>query len=663
VDVRPSPPVHAPSARGRRLNSDAALLLFLLLLGVLPYANTLANGFVYDDFPQLVDNPYVRNFRYLREIFSTTVWSFEGAQGVTNYYRPIMTFGYLLCYQIFGPLPFGFHLANIFLNAAVVCLLFWVSRRFLQDAFAAFLVAALFALHPVHTESVAWIAGITDVELTFFYLLTFGLFLALADTPGGRGAVAAQLAMAGSFILALLSKEQAFTLPLLATLYEYFYRVDRRETSARRKVSRYGPLWLLAVAYLLFRARFLGGLAPVLHRPGLGWHDVALSAVALVGQYLGKLLWPVRLCAFYVFHASTGVLEPRVLAGAVALLCCAAVVLLLRKHAPPASFAVLWLLLTLAPVLNARWMAGNVFAERYLYLPSVGFCWLAGWAGAQVWSSAARRPGFRRGAVGFALCGVALLCAARTFARNPDWRDDYTLYTRTLQCSPDAFLIRANLGKVYWDRGDLAAAEREWRQALELGPKNVVTLNNLGVLYTRKKRYPEAVEFLKRAIAQNPNFATAHISLGTAYAEMGEREQAEGEYRRAVALAPLSIEARNYLGKFLFDAGRQAEAEEQFRASVEIGPTSEAYDRLGDIYLRWGSADRAERAFARAAALDPFDSHAHFRLGALYAARGRAAEAVREYEAGLQTDPANAEALAALRQLKAQISSPAPHQR
>ena len=173
------------------------------------------------------------------------------------------------------------------------------------------------------------------------------------------------------------------------------------------------------------------------------------------------------------------------------------------------------------------------------------------------------------------------------------------------------------------------------------------------MLYTRQKRYGEAVEMLQKAIAIKPTFANAHAGLGIAYAEMGLLDKAEAEYRTAIGLSPLYPEARRRLGRLLLDLGRLAEAEEQYRRAVEVDPTAEGYDRLGDIYLRWVSAARAEQAFARAAALDPFDSYAHFHLGALYAARGRFAEAVREYEAGLLTDPRNPQALAALRQLKA----------
>ncbi len=197
---------------------------------------------------------------------------------------------------------------------------------------------------------------------------------------------------------------------------------------------------------------------------------------------------------------------------------------------------------------------------------------------------------------------------------------------------------------------------------LQLRPTNLATLNSLGILYTRRKNYAQAVEFLQKAIALNPKYATARISLGVAYQVMGQAEKAESEYRKAVELAPLLAEAPTHLGQLLFHTGRLAEAEEEFLRAAEIAPSGETYDRLGDIYLRQGDAGRAEQAFARAVSLDRFDSHAHFRLAGLYAARGRPADAVREYEAGLETHPGNAEALAALRQLKIQAPSPASPQ-
>ena len=152
------------------------------------------------------------------------------------------------------------------LHAVVVCAVFLLTKRMFQNRNLALMAAALFAIHPIHSEAIAWIAASPDLELSLFYLLTFWLFLAVAR-PGGRFSYFAQLAMAGSFVLTIFSKEQAVTLPVLATVYEHFYRADREETRPAQKVRRYAVLWLLTVAYLLFRVRVLGALSSGLQRP------------------------------------------------------------------------------------------------------------------------------------------------------------------------------------------------------------------------------------------------------------------------------------------------------------------------------------------------------------------------------------------------------------
>src|SRR5208337_815574 len=239
----------ASATRGLARFAPYELLAVLILVALLPYLNSLLNGFVQDDNRQVVSNPYLRSFSHLREIFATNVWSYVGAQGMTNYYRPLMTFGYLLCYQFLGPLAYGFHLANVVLNAGVVCLVFLVTERIFRDRTLGFVAAVIFALHPIHSESVEWIAAVTDLQLTLFYLLAFWFFLRVAkpgphhplipsSVRGLRGG-AAELGMVLSFILALLAKEPAATLPFLATFFEHFLRQDRAQTSLGQKLARY----------------------------------------------------------------------------------------------------------------------------------------------------------------------------------------------------------------------------------------------------------------------------------------------------------------------------------------------------------------------------------------------------------------------------------------
>jgi len=648
-------------AASRLKRTRALLITALVACATLPYLNILFNGFVYDDDNQVLKNPYIRSFRYMKEIFTTNVWSFKGI-AVSNYYRPMMTLGYLICYKLFGMQAYGFHLVSLLLHVLVVCLVFVLTERLTGDRVWAFVAGALFALHPIHTESVAWVAAVTDLELTLFYLLTFGLYLAVAR-PGGGRSERTLVAMAFAFVLALLSKEQAMTLPALATVYEHFYREDRSETSFSQKLARYGVLWLVGVAYVLYRIQFLGALAPQeKFRQGTP-QQIVLSAIALVAQYVWKLLWPVRLCAFYVFHPSTSPFDPRVLAGLLALLGFAALFFVCwrsrERNVRFVSFAILWFFATLAPILNAHWVGENVFTERYLYLPSVGVAWLVGLGASKLWSRAAARPAQRRALV---LAGVTVgaLFAARIVIRNRDWNNDKLLFTRTLDLSPDAYQVQNALGGVYWREGDLDKAESMWRGVLARKSDNPEAFNNLGLLASQRHQYAEAKRFFQRAMELKPNLADPHLNMGDTYLKMGLLGPAELQLRAAIAISPIDVPAHNRLGQLLFATGRPKEAEEQFLASVRSTPNALAYDFLGMFNIRRGAVREAAADFRAALSLEESDSYAHFGLGDICKAEGRKAEALSQYEAGLVKDPTNPQALAAVRELRNEGTGAAP---
>jgi len=633
--------------------SGAWPLTVLLLLAILPYAGILRNDFayIYDDKAQVIDNPYVHSFGHLREVLTTTVWSFKDTHAPTNYFRPIMTLGFLLCYQVFGPLAYGFHLASLLLHAAVVTVLFLFAERLFRDRGAALGAAGLFAIHPIHVESVAWISAVTDLEVTFFCVLTFWCFLQVGEQRGGRR-VWTQAAMALSFLLALLSKEQALTLAFLAVIYEHFYRNDRAETTWTEKVGRYGALWLLFAGYIFMRVHLLGSFAHAMGWPHLTLLEIFLSAFALLGQYLFKLVWPAHLWAFYVFHPSTHLLQAQVLEGIGALILCVVVFGALWRRARAASFGIIWLLGTLAPVLNARWMGSYVLADRYFYLPSVGFCMVAGWAGAALWRAAFKRQVAWRWGVVAGVSLVAALCALRIVTRIPDWRDDVTLISSALAAEPNEFILHDGLGDAYWMRGEMSLAEHEWREALRIEPNFARPLDSLGALYAKQRRFSEAIVYLQRAILLDPGDADAHLNLGAVYAETGSMDRAEEQFRAAVTISPLSFPAHNVLGKLYFDSGRLDDAAKQFYESLNCEPNLAALDYLGYVYQKRGDSARAEKAFKAALALNSTDSHAHFNLGVIYAASGRNAEAMEEMQAALAADPNDPEILSVLNKLR-----------
>ncbi|HET7101308.1 MAG TPA: tetratricopeptide repeat protein, partial [Terriglobia bacterium] len=438
--------------------------------------------------------------------------------------------------------------------------------------------------------------------------------------------------------------------------FEHFFRDDRAETTFWQKARRYGDFWLMDLAYVLFRIEHLGAFAPQIQLSRLGWYPSVLSALALMGQYLGKLFWPVQLCAYYVFQKGTSVFEPRVLAGIAALAAWALVFALLFRRNRVASFGFLWFFITLAPVLDIRYLAGNVFAERYLYLPSVGFCWLIGWAGVKLWRQlATRRSAWRHGLVATS-CVLGLLLAARVVARNRDWRSDVALYSQTLKVSPRATNIRENLGVVAWNHGRIDEAERQWGMALKLNPTSPITLTNLGLVYAKRKEYQKAEHYFREAMLHKPDYTDPHLNLGSLMMDLGRLDEAEWQLRAAVALSPLVSSCHNKLGKLYLKEGRFAEAARQFSQSAGVAPNFEGYDGLGDAYLGQRDFRRAEQAYAAAAGVNPYDSHAHFGLARIAASDGRQRAALAEYARGFETDPNNHEAKGAVQVLKGSVT-------
>jgi protein O-mannosyl-transferase len=366
------------------------------------------------------------------------------------------------------------------------------------------------------------------------------------------------------------------------------------------------------------------------------------------------MIWPVHLCAIYAFPEDIASLLPAFLGGLAAILVSALLAIYFWKRDRRVCFGFVWFFVTLAPVLNVRWMPAIVFSERYLYLPSVGFCWVAAWLAVRVWEAATRARLRLRPALVAAACGLGLLLAARIVARNPNWKDDLTFYRRTLAASPDSAIVRNNLGLCYAEQGNLKAAGEQWNAALKLMPNAPFVLNNLGFLNRMLKRYREAAVFYERSLAISPRDQPAHTGLGEVYQSLGMRQQAESELLQAVALAPLDVEARVHLGQLYCDEGQYAQAEKEFETSLRSLPSVRGYTGLAVVHWAQGDHAGAQRLFAAAIRLDPTDSRPYVMQGALDAASGRVADAIREFEVGLKLDPTNEGARAQLAKLQHQ---------
>ena len=438
----------------------------LALIAVAVYANSLGNGFVGDDKQQLLQNPIVTGHR-IGAAFGSGVWAFRGIQG--NYYRPLQFLVYMLLYGLFGFQPFGFHLFFLLLHAANTVLVYFLTDRLTLRPRVAAVAAFLFAVHPIHTEVVDWVAALPDLLVTTAVILGVWIFARQKGTPHGRQ-IAGHCAL---YLAALSSKETGIVLLPLYAGFEWIL-LGRRWRGLRANAGLYGAMAGTLAVYLGARWAALGGLAPAqqtFYR--LSPPEFAGSVVVIAAQYLGRLVWPGRLNYFHVFHPTIGI-TPGLLIS-LAALAGLAVAAFSRFTPRVVSFAVFWMALALAPALNLTGVGQNVFAERYLYLPSVGFACIAALAWA--WCDS-RQPRLAIAA------GTLVVCAAawQTIARNSDWHDDFTLLSMTVQQSPSAGILHNNLAGAYVDRDDLDGALAEERLAVQFEPRSAPFHKNLGLL-------------------------------------------------------------------------------------------------------------------------------------------------------------------------------------
>lgn len=573
------------------------------------YAHTGGFEFVYDDDVQVALNQRIRSFSNLPQAFSENFWAFNAPSSFTNYYRPLHTITYMAGYALGGLSPPTYHWINILLHVVTCLSVYWLGNRILRDAWISFWGALVFATHPMHSENVAWIAGVTDLGCALFYFISLGAYLKYReDVPRRSSWLAVSLL---SFFAALLYKEMAFTLPLAVALAEILCVARKPGASWISSWKHWLPFLPVLGIYLALRIHALGTFARMAIDIPFGVAERGLTMIYFVGRYLQDLIIPIQHNAYHVFRPFSQ-LKPLEWGSSFLILACwTGFVSWLWKRDKRTAFPAAFTVLALLPVLNLGGTGQNMYTERYLYIPSFGF------------SLAAVAAGFRavrNRTAAHVLAGLLVtLLGVRSVVQSSIWKDNKTLYASILEVSPDAALIHNNLGNIYFSERNLEAAGREFQAGLDADSRMFVrsksdrthSLLGLSSVSDAEGKPDTARRLAEEARSLSPTSSAAHQMLGMLAGKAGDYAEAEGHLRRALELQPANAMARVNLGNLLLIRNDLAGAEREFRTAASLDPLRPGPRvSLGLLLLQQGRHAEAAGTLREALRLDPENPHA-----------------------------------------------------
>ena len=614
--------------------------------------------FVYDDITIVKENPRIRSFGKIPQIFGEKYWPAEIEAGL---YRPLTLTTFAIDYQIWGLRPWGYRLVNLLIHLGNTLLVLVLLGRIGFARPAAFLGALLFGIHPIHAEVVTSVVGRTDLMATFFVCTALLLFIRHRESGGTPSLVGLGIC----FLAGLLSKEAAICLPLLFVAWDFFGRRSEPATPVTKPwLTPYLVLAAVLAVYLPVRFGIIGAMGPrdgntVFHGdPVLARWGTMLGVLF---DYLKMFLFPVNLAADFPYHpGQVPGFDLRALLGAGVL-----VTLLVGAFRLPGrfGFAIAIFLLALAPVSNVVITTGIVKAVRLLYLPSIGLSALGGWA---LWRASLRGDAARA----LLALGIILLMALNV-RTTTTWLDNETLWRRTLRISPDSAKGLYNLGALLTRRGEMGEAERLWLRARRIDPRDSGLPVALGRLYLQQERLGEAEESFTTALSLGPPrrraidamlglaevFAAtgeperaerqirellkgypdspgAHFALGMHHATGGRWREAEAPFRQAVGLDGALVKPRIQLGLCLYRQDRPQDALREYHAALNLveGPEqSEILVKMGDCQMRLGETDEAADLYGAATLRDPENGPGWNNLGLAYLTLGEDEEAREAY--------------------------------
>ncbi len=565
--------VGATVSRGD-LSRPAAALPLLTILTVGVWGWSIGNEFVYDDLANILRNTWIKDWTLLPQAFRHHAAGFDPSYS-TSFYRPMMHVLYAIAYAAAGAQPWAYHLLNVAVHLLNVLGVYMLVRAVVarwsdpaRHPYLPLVAAIVFCVHPVHTEPVLWVAGITDLSYS-----AFGLLALISGVRAFRSPAFAPAA--GALLLgSLLSKETAAVIPLLMILFEWIERRRGSSWTPRAALLRLAPALAALAAYLGLRLSALGSFAPSAAQHPQRAVELAASASGLFARYLATLVAPVRLTVMRSIRLEDGFTEPLAVAGLAAGAALAVVTFRWRRSAI-VVLSVAFAALPILPVLYVPAIESgqSVFGERYLYLPVLG----VGLALGLVLEEARRR--FAWGLT--AAVGVMTLLvgwgAAAAVVRTGVWSNSVNLWTDAARKSPDSAAAQEGLCFALYSAKRITEALDACGRALALDPSRADARINRATALLALGRAREAKDEFDAALAIRPDSPDAHVNRGLACMVLGQPEEAMLSYRRALEADPGFAEAHNVIGVALARAGRRNEALAHLERAVHLAPENQEY--------------------------------------------------------------------------------------
>ena len=601
------------------------------------------------EFTNYDDEDYVyRNPTVMKGLTAEGVrWAFTTSH-MANWH-PLTWLSHMLDCQLWGVNPGAHHMMSVVLHAAATVALFFVLRRMTKSVGRSAMVAALFALHPLHVESVAWVAERKDVLSGLFWMLTMWGYVWYTERPG----ILRYLVVVVAFALGLMAKPMLVTLPCVLLLLDYWplkrlagpFALPGRGSAGTPRPTflllEKVPLFVLSVASCIATIivqREGGAVFEFAKKLSVG-ERVANAFVAYV-SYLGKMVLPEELAVLYPHPGHWPIWQ--VIGAVVIVLGITAGVVAFGKSRPYLATGWLWFLGTLVPVIGLMQVGEQYMADRYTYIPLIGVFIVLVWGIADMLVTMPQR----KAASAFAVIVALAMCVVGTRRQLSYWHDSIRLFAHTVNVTRENPTARYNLAQALSVRGFLKESLPHYHEALRLRPDYPDALNNLGFTMALMGRVTEATNYYEKALQLAPRFASPHINYGFALITLGEPDRAVTHFETARTQSPGQAIVHFGYGRALLATGKVEEAITELQEAVRIDPKyAEAIFYLGLALLEKGERNQAVTQIQRAAQLAPQAPDTHMHLGRLYAAQGRAKEANAEYKEAIRLNANYPEAL------------------